>query len=111
MTTDTFSPNSRSELIKRLGSSTFNYWFGYVANVALVIWIVSHAFRPHATLLGPREFLGFALAGLFSWTLGTTCSERTSPVVPTLAIRTIRAIEAIAARSPASALRRYGVTD
>jgi sterol desaturase/sphingolipid hydroxylase (fatty acid hydroxylase superfamily) len=65
----------RTELIRKLGSSTFNYWFGYVANVALVIWLVSHAFirswrhgHEHAQLT-PLAFGAFAVTGLVAWTL------------------------------------------
>ena len=32
--TTTRTPEARTELIRRLGSSRFNYWFGYVANLA-----------------------------------------------------------------------------
>src|SRR5947209_2889801 len=42
----------RTDLIRRLGSSTFNYWFGYVANMALVAWLVSHAFAHGRAQLG-----------------------------------------------------------
>jgi dihydroceramide fatty acyl 2-hydroxylase len=59
----------RTELIRKLGSSTFNYWFGYVANVSLVIWLVSHAL-PHGHLaLSPLAFVGYAVTGFLSWTL------------------------------------------
>jgi sterol desaturase/sphingolipid hydroxylase (fatty acid hydroxylase superfamily) len=68
MATDTIN-SERTNLIKRLGSSTFNYWFGYVANVSLVIWMVSHAFAGGHAQLGTLEFLAFAAVGLFSWTL------------------------------------------
>jgi sterol desaturase/sphingolipid hydroxylase (fatty acid hydroxylase superfamily) len=58
----------RTELIRKLGSSSFNYWFGYVANIALVVWLVSHAFaRGHALAVGP--FVVYASAGLLAWTL------------------------------------------
>jgi sterol desaturase/sphingolipid hydroxylase (fatty acid hydroxylase superfamily) len=59
----------RSDLIRRLGSSTFNYWFGYVANVSLVVWLVSHAFSGGRALLPPLPFAAFAAVGLLSWTL------------------------------------------
>jgi sterol desaturase/sphingolipid hydroxylase (fatty acid hydroxylase superfamily) len=61
--------DAREELIRKLGSSSFNYWFGYVANVSLVVWMVSHAFpRGHAAL-GTRELAAFAATGLLAWTL------------------------------------------
>jgi lysylphosphatidylglycerol synthetase-like protein (DUF2156 family) len=68
-TTDTIGRSDRTDWIKRLGSSTFNYWFGYVANISLVIWMVSHAFRGGHSLLGTGEFVAFAVIGLGSWTL------------------------------------------
>jgi sterol desaturase/sphingolipid hydroxylase (fatty acid hydroxylase superfamily) len=63
----------RTELIRKLGSSTFNYWFGYVANIALVVWLVSHAFSlsssgVHAAL-PVGEIVAFAATGLVAWTL------------------------------------------
>jgi len=60
---------ARTELIRKLGSSTFNYWFGYVANLILVVWLVSHAVSHGRTLLGPFELLAYAAAGLLAWTL------------------------------------------
>jgi 4-hydroxysphinganine ceramide fatty acyl 2-hydroxylase len=72
MTTTTSPFHTRTELIRRLGSSTFNYWFGYVANLSLVGWLVSHAFS-HAcgrgAALGAPAFAAFAGAGLLAWTL------------------------------------------
>jgi len=52
-----------------LGSSTFNYWFGYVANISLVAWLVSHAWRDGQLLLGGAKFVLLAFVGLLSWTL------------------------------------------
>jgi 4-hydroxysphinganine ceramide fatty acyl 2-hydroxylase len=70
MTTTTHEGGGdRSALIRRLGSSTFNYWFGYVANVTLVLWLVSHAFAHRHARLGALEFAGYAGVGLLSWTL------------------------------------------
>ena len=69
MTPETKLSTPRNDLIRRLGSSTFNYWFGYVANVALVIWMVGHAFA-HGTILLPwGKALALAAIGLLSWTL------------------------------------------
>jgi sterol desaturase/sphingolipid hydroxylase (fatty acid hydroxylase superfamily) len=65
----TTGENSRTEFIRRLGSSTFNYWFGYVANVSLVVWLVSHAFSHGRALLTPVEMVAYAVTGLLSWTL------------------------------------------
>jgi hypothetical protein len=61
--------NTRTEFIRRLGSSTFNYWFGYVANLSLVIWLASHAFAGGRARLGPLAFAAYAITGLLSWTL------------------------------------------
>jgi sterol desaturase/sphingolipid hydroxylase (fatty acid hydroxylase superfamily) len=69
MSTAIHDPNSRTELIRKLGSSTFNYWFGYVANVALVFWLVSHGFGHGHAQLSPAAFAAYALTGLVSWTL------------------------------------------
>ncbi|HVX94123.1 MAG TPA: sterol desaturase family protein [Polyangia bacterium] len=63
------SANARTELIRKLGSSTFNYWFGYVANLSLVAWLVSHAFVHGRPLLGRFELVAFAATGLVAWTL------------------------------------------
>ncbi|HET6343863.1 MAG TPA: sterol desaturase family protein [Myxococcota bacterium] len=57
------------EFVRRLGSSRFNYWFGYVANLGLVAWLWGRA------LVGGRPQLSWAMAlacavgGLLSWTL------------------------------------------
>jgi hypothetical protein len=82
-TTATRDPGAqdRTALIQKLGASTVNYWFGYVANVSLVVWLVSHAFAigsahgfaqaiaEERLLLTPLAFLGFAAVGFLSWTL------------------------------------------
>ncbi|HEY2729226.1 MAG TPA: sterol desaturase family protein [Polyangia bacterium] len=59
----------RTELIRKLGSSKFNYWFGYVANLSLVIWLVSHAFARGHARLGASALLAYAVEGLLAWTL------------------------------------------
>ena len=68
-TTTPAEENARTAFIRRLGSSTFNYWFGYVANVSLVIWLVSHAFQHGRPVLPLAQMALFALAGFLSWTL------------------------------------------
>jgi sterol desaturase/sphingolipid hydroxylase (fatty acid hydroxylase superfamily) len=69
---------ARTELIRKLGSSRFNYWFGYVANLSLVVWLVRHAFvdgsvggsaAAHGARLGTLELFAFAATGLLAWTL------------------------------------------
>ncbi len=59
----------RLESIRRLGSSTFNYWFGYVANLTLVAWLVSYAWGHGRLQLSHEAFAGLAVGGLLSWTL------------------------------------------
>ena len=70
MKPDVAPDSERIHFIRRLGSSQFNYWFGYVANLALVAWMVRHAFAGGAHLqMRALEFAVLALTGLFSWTL------------------------------------------
>lgn len=71
MIIDNVASTPRADLIRRLGSSTFNYWFGYAANSILVIWLLNHARgqRPMSLNLNPWEFAALAVTGLFSWTL------------------------------------------
>jgi sterol desaturase/sphingolipid hydroxylase (fatty acid hydroxylase superfamily) len=72
-TTSSNTPEAagRTELIRRLGSSVFNYWFGYVANLSLVAWLVSHAFArgDSPAPLSSLALVAYAALGLFSWTL------------------------------------------
>jgi sterol desaturase/sphingolipid hydroxylase (fatty acid hydroxylase superfamily) len=67
-TSSTAVQPTRRDWVRRLGSSTFNYWFGYVANITLVFWLVSHAFTGAAPL-GAVAFASYAFIGLLSWTL------------------------------------------
>jgi sterol desaturase/sphingolipid hydroxylase (fatty acid hydroxylase superfamily) len=69
MSTTVSNQTPRTELIRKLGSSTFNYWFGYVANISLVIWLVSHGVGRAGADLTPLAFAAYAVVGLFSWTL------------------------------------------
>jgi sterol desaturase/sphingolipid hydroxylase (fatty acid hydroxylase superfamily) len=55
------------ESVRRLGSSRFNYWFGYVANAGLVLWLISHGLWG-PTAVRPLGFVGYAMAGLLTWT-------------------------------------------
>jgi hypothetical protein len=68
-TTASEPDDPRTELIRKLGSSSFNYWFGYVANVSLVVWLVSHAFPRGHTALGAPALAAYAATGLAAWTL------------------------------------------
>ncbi len=55
--------------LKKISSSKFNYWFGYVSNLSLVIWLNSRAFNHFNSLLTWQEWLILPLLGLFIWTL------------------------------------------
>jgi sterol desaturase/sphingolipid hydroxylase (fatty acid hydroxylase superfamily) len=57
------------DTVKELGSSTFNYWFGYVSNLALVAWLTSHAWQGGHLALPAHTFALLAFLGLLSWTL------------------------------------------
>jgi sterol desaturase/sphingolipid hydroxylase (fatty acid hydroxylase superfamily) len=57
------------DLVRRLGSSPFNYWFGYVANAALILWLAGQAFRGGRLQLAPLALGLLALGGLLFWTL------------------------------------------
>jgi dihydroceramide fatty acyl 2-hydroxylase len=63
------SPPERTDFIRRLGSSRFNYWFGYVANLTLVAWMASHAWVRGQLALSPVKLILYAVTGLLSWTL------------------------------------------
>lgn len=62
-------PKVQRDFVRRLGSSRFNYWFGYVANLALVAWLASHAFVRGQLVLRPVVLALVAVGGLLSWTL------------------------------------------
>ncbi len=55
------------ERVRAMGSSRFNYWFGYVANVTLVLWLASHGVAGADALPWPQVALYSAL-GLLTWT-------------------------------------------
>jgi hypothetical protein len=63
------SQPERTDFIRRLGSSRFNYWFGYVANLTLVAWMASHAWVGGHLVLTPVKLFVYASTGLLSWTL------------------------------------------
>jgi sterol desaturase/sphingolipid hydroxylase (fatty acid hydroxylase superfamily) len=62
------SPERRA-FVRRLGSSRFNYWFGYPVNVALVLWLGSRAAAGGHPAPGWGRALALFVAGLFAWTL------------------------------------------
>lgn len=59
---------SYNEWVRRLGSSTFNYWFGYVANASWVVWLVSRGTALGPEPLSPMRFAAHAVGGLLLWT-------------------------------------------
>jgi hypothetical protein len=63
------APGARHDFVRRLGSSRFNYWFGYVANLILIGWLASHARLGGRLALTPTALSLLALSGLLSWTL------------------------------------------
>lgn len=58
-----------TEFIRKMSSSHFNYWFGYVSNMLLVIWLCLQAFSGTQSLLTWYEWVYIPAAGLFAWTL------------------------------------------
>lgn len=61
--------NSNRDTIRRLSSSVFNYWFGYVSNITLVTWLASRAFTGGASKLSAAQWASTIVGGLLLWTL------------------------------------------
>lgn len=57
------------ELVRRLGSSRFNYWFGYVANGAWVAFLCAHGMPGGESPVGLRRGAALVAGGLLAWTL------------------------------------------
>ncbi len=57
-----------TELVRRLASSHFNYWAGYVANISLVIWLLSFALLRPQYQLTLKEWTLYTVTGLALWT-------------------------------------------
>ena len=55
--------------LKKIASSHFNYYFGYVSNISIVIWLCTHAFEGGESLLEWYEWIYIPSLGLFLWTL------------------------------------------
>ena len=55
--------------IRRLSSSRFNYYFGYVANFSLVFWLLSRAFVSGQASLSAGQWVVVIASGLLLWTL------------------------------------------
>ena len=56
-------------LLKKATTSHFNYWFGYVSNLSIVVFLCTRAFSEGSSLLTWYEWIYIPLAGLFIWTL------------------------------------------
>jgi sterol desaturase/sphingolipid hydroxylase (fatty acid hydroxylase superfamily) len=72
----TITPPTTAHWIRKLADSKFNYWAGYVANLTLISWYVSHAFSGGALLLSPLRFVLVVVAAWFTWTLTEYVSHR-----------------------------------
>ncbi len=57
------------DLVRRLGSSPFNYWFGYLANAGLIVGLAAQARAGGTLLLSPLALVALAIGGIFTWTL------------------------------------------
>ncbi len=55
--------------LKKIATSHFNYWFGYVSNLSIVIFLCTRAFADGHSLLTWYEWLYIPAAGLAIWTL------------------------------------------
>ncbi len=58
---------SRTDFLHQLLSSRFNYWFGYVVNLSLVVWFGSHAVAERQVLVPLPQWVLFAIAGYLIW--------------------------------------------
>ncbi|MDF1672280.1 MAG: sterol desaturase family protein [Vicingaceae bacterium] len=55
--------------LKKITTSHFNYWFGYVSNLSIVVFLCTRAFSGFTSLLTWFEWLYIPVAGLLLWTL------------------------------------------
>lgn len=55
--------------LKKITTSHFNYWFGYVSNLTIVVFLCTRAFNGTTSLLTWLEWIYIPIAGLFIWTL------------------------------------------
>ena len=65
------SPKEHSgftELIRKISSSHFNYWFGYVSNLLIVAFLTLQGFSGTNSLLTWYEWIYIPAIGLFTWT-------------------------------------------
>lgn len=66
-----FAQVASPEFIKRISSSKFNYWAGYVANLALVAWLCGQALSWDGAIhsrLSLVQWIVCSVAGLVLWT-------------------------------------------
>ena len=67
----THAPKEQSPItafIKKMSSSHFNYWFGYVSNLTLVVWLSLQGFQNGQSVLTWYEWIYIPALGLFVWT-------------------------------------------
>lgn len=55
--------------LKKMTTSHFNYWFGYVSNLSVVTFLCTRAFESGHSLLTWQEWLYIPTIGLLLWTL------------------------------------------
>lgn len=66
-----------TDFVRRLGSSRFNYWFGYVANISLSAWLISQAWPgTQGPVMAWGAFVAYAALGLVIWTLAEYALHR-----------------------------------
>jgi dihydroceramide fatty acyl 2-hydroxylase len=63
------STEQQKAMIRKASSSVFNYWFGYVANISLVLWLTSRAFEGSSSKLSLGAWAICISSGLLLWTL------------------------------------------
>ena len=66
--TSSATPSNKG-FIHKLSSSVFNYWFGYVSNILLVIWLSSRAVVGGVSQLSAEGWVAGIVGGLLLWTL------------------------------------------
>ena len=67
----THAPKEQSPItafIKKMSSSHFNYWFGYVSNLTLVVWLSLQGFQNGQSVLTWYEWIYIPALGIFVWT-------------------------------------------
>lgn len=54
--------------LKKITTSHFNYWFGYISNLSIVVFLCTRAFSDGKSMLSLLEWIYIPAAGLFLWT-------------------------------------------